>query len=56
MLKTCNCGVGICLVIEPKNLKKVYNIFPKNFKPYVIGEIIKNSKKVRLNGKINWKK
>ena len=56
MLKTFNCGVGFCLVIEPKNLKKVYNIFPKNFKPYVIGEIIKNSKKIRLNGKINWKK
>ena len=56
MLKTFNCGVGFCLIIEPKNLNKVYNIFPKNFKPYVIGKITKNSNKVRLNGKINWQK
>ena len=56
MLKTFNCGVGFCLIIEPKNLKKVYKIFPKNFKPYVIGKITKNSNKVRLNGEINWQK
>ena len=56
MLKTFNCGVGFCLIIESKNLNKVYNIFPKNFKPYVIGKITKNSNKVRLNGEINWQK
>ena len=56
MLKTFNCGVGFCLIIESKNLNKVYNIFPKNFKPYVIGKITKSSNKVRLNGEINWQK
>lgn len=56
MLKTFNCGVGFCLIIESKNLNKVYNIFPKNFKPYVIGKITKSSSKIRLNGKINWQK
>ena len=56
MLKTFNCGVGFCLIIESKNLNKVYKIFPKNFKPYVIGKITKNSNKVRLNGEINWQK
>ena len=56
MLRTFNCGVGFCLIIEPKNLKKVYKIFPKNFKPYIIGKIIKSSNKVRLNGEINWQK
>ena len=56
MLKTFNCGVGFCLVIESKNLNKVCNIFPKNFKPYVIGKITKNSNKVRLNGEIDWQK
>ena len=56
MLKTFNCGVGFCLIVDPKNLNKVYNIFPKNFKPYVIGKIAKSSNKVRLNGKINWQK
>ena len=55
MLKTFNCGVGFCLVINPKNLNKVYKYFPKKFKPYVIGKISKNSKKVKLCGKINWK-
>ena len=56
MLKTFNCGVGFCLIIEPKNLKKVYKIFPRNFKPYVIGKITRSSNKVILNGEINWQK
>ncbi len=56
MLKTFNCGIGFCLIIESKNLNKVYKIFPKNFKPYVIGKITKNSNKIRLNGEINWQK
>ena len=55
ILKTFNCGVGFCLVINPKNLNKVYKYFSKKFKPYVIGKISKNSKKVKLSGKINWK-
>jgi len=56
MLKTFNCGVGFCLIINPKNLNKVKKIFSKYFKPYVIGKIIKGSNKVNLNGKINWSK
>ncbi len=54
MLKTFNCGVGFCLIINPRNLKKINKYFSKNYKPYVIGKISKNSKKIRLNGKINW--
>ncbi len=54
MLKTFNCGVGFCLIINPKNFKKVSQIFPKHFKPYVIGKITKNSNKIKLNGKISW--
>ena len=54
MLKTFNCGVGFCLIINSKNFKKVEKHFSKNFKPYIIGEIVKNSKKVKMNGKINW--
>jgi len=56
MLKTFNCGVGFCIIINPKNLKKVFQTFPKNLKPYVIGKIVKNSNKIKLNGKINWQK
>ena len=54
MLKTFNCGVGFCLIINPKNLKKINKYFSKDYKPYVIGKISKNSKKIKLNGKINW--
>ncbi len=54
MLKTFNCGVGFCLIINPKNLKKISNFFSKDYKPYVIGKISKNSKKIKFNGKINW--
>ena len=54
MLKTFNCGVGFCLIINPKNLSKVNKFFLKEYKPYVIGRISKNINKVRLNGKVNW--
>ena len=54
MLKTFNCGVGFCLVINPKNLDSVIRYFGRNFKPYIIGKIVKNSKKVKLSGKISW--
>ena len=54
MLKTFNCGVGFCLIINPRNLKKINKYFSKDYKPYVIGKISKNSKKIKFNGKINW--
>ncbi len=54
MLKTFNCGVGFCLIINPKNLKKINTFFTKEFKPYVIGKIIESKYKVRLNAKISW--
>ena len=46
MLKTFNCGVGFCLIINPKNLNSNNKYFGKKFKPYVIGKIVKNSKKL----------
>ena len=54
MLKTFNCGVGFCLIISPKNLKKVKKFFAKEFNPYVIGKISKGKNKIKLNGSINW--
>jgi len=54
MLKTFNCGVGFCLIINKKNLNKVKMNFNKKYKPYVIGKISKNKKKVNLSGTINW--
>ena len=54
MLKTFNCGVGFCLIIDSKNLKKVLKYFSKQFQPYVIGKISKGKDKVKLNGSIDW--
>ena len=54
MIKTFNCGVGFCIIIERTNIKKVQSIFDSNYKPYVIGEISKNKKKINLSGKIYW--
>ena len=56
MLKTFNCGVGFCLVVNPKKYKKINKYFSKQFKPYVIGKISKrkNKNKVKLNGSISW--
>ena len=54
MLKTFNCGVGFCLIINPKYYKKINKYFSKQFKPYLIGKIIKGKNKVILDGKINW--
>jgi phosphoribosylformylglycinamidine cyclo-ligase len=55
MLKTFNCGVGFCLIINKKNFKKIERYFSKEFKPYVIGKITRGKIKVKLNAKINWR-
>ena len=34
MLKTFNCGVGFCLVVSPKNLRKVIKYFSKRYFTY----------------------
>jgi len=54
MLRTFNCGVGFCLIVNAKNLNKIMKFFTKEFKPYVIGKITVGKNKVKLNGKIDW--
>ena len=54
MLRTFNCGVGFCLIINPKNFKKIKKYFSKKFEPYIIGKISKGNDKIKLNGSINW--
>ena len=54
MLKTFNCGVGFCLIIDPKKITQVKKFFSKQFKPYVIGKIVKGKNKIYFNEKINW--
>ena len=54
MLKTFNCGVGFCLIVNAKKVNTVRKYFTKEFKPYVIGKVSKGKNKVKLNGSINW--
>jgi len=55
MLKTFNCGVGFCLIINKNNLKKVQSFFKNKYKPYSIGKIINSSnKKIIFNGNIKF--
>ena len=54
MLKTFNCGVGFCLIINPRNLNRIPKFFTREYKPYVIGKIISGNNKVKLSGKIDW--
>ena len=55
MIKTFNCGVGFCLIINPENLSKVIRIFSRVYKPYIIGKIISGKEKIKLNESISWK-
>ena len=54
MLKTFNCGIGFCLIINKKNIQKVKKCFPKKSQPYIIGKISKHSERVKTSGKIKW--
>ncbi len=54
MLKTFNCGVGFCIIIKKKNLKKVLKIFQHNEKPYVIGFISNNKNRFKLYNNLKW--
>ena len=54
MLKTFNCGVGFCIIINKKNMSKIKKFFTEEFQPYIIGSIIPGKKKIKFNEKIDW--
>ena len=54
MLRTFNCGVGFCIIIDKKNIKKIKRFFSKDYMPYEIGYISSNGKKLNLYNSIKW--
>ena len=54
MIKTFNCGVGFCVITSKKNITKIKKIFTQNFKPYEIGFISKEKKRVKIKNSIQW--
>ena len=45
MMKTFNCGVGFCVIVPKKNVKKIKSFFSIDYEPYEIGYISKEKKK-----------
>ena len=54
MLKTFNCGVGFCIIINKKNMNKVKKYFTKDYMPYEIGYVSESVKKLNLYNSIKW--
>ncbi len=54
MIKTFNCGVGFCLIVEKQKVNKVKKFFEKKFQPYEVGFVSKSSKKIKLLNKLKW--
>ena len=54
MLKTFNCGIGFCLIVQKKNIQSIKRVFPKKYKPYEIGYISQTKNKVSLFGSLKW--
>ena len=54
MLRTFNCGVGFCIIVDKNDVNKIKKNFSKDFSPYEIGYISKSKKKLRLFNTLKW--
>tara|TARA_B100001564_G_C20636003_1_gene669762 strand:+ start:21 stop:1049 length:1029 start_codon:yes stop_codon:yes gene_type:complete len=54
MLKTFNCGIGFCIIIDKRNKNKIMKYFRKPFKPYQIGYVTKEKKRINFYNSIKW--
>ena len=54
MMKTFNCGVGFCIIVNKKNIKKIKKYFSKRYRPYEIGLVTKAKNKVNLFNSLRW--
>ena len=53
-MKTFNCGVGFCIIVNKKNIKKIKKYFSKRYRPYEIGLVTKAKNKVNLFNSLRW--
>ena len=54
MMQTFNCGVGFCLIAPEKNIMKIKKFFSRDYQPYLIGKISKDSNKIKLLNSLKW--
>jgi len=54
MMKTFNCGVGFCLIVQKKNIPKIKKFFSNDYMPYEIGSVSKSKKKINLYNFLKW--
>ena len=54
MLKTFNCGVGFCIIVDANDVNKIKKKFSKKYMPYEIGFISKGNEKLKLFNKLKW--
>ena len=54
MMRTFNCGIGFCLIVPKKNIKRVKKVFGKKFTPYEIGFISNDKNKIKLLNSLKW--
>ena len=54
MMRTFNCGIGFCIIVEKDNISKIKNYFPQNYKPYEIGHISYGKKRINLLNSLKW--
>ena len=56
MLQTFNCGIGFCIIVSKTNVNKIKKIFSKKFKPYEIGYISNEKRKINLQKSVKMVK
>ena len=54
MMRTFNCGVGFCIIVNKKNVSQIKKIFEKKYQPYEIGYISKEKENVKFKNSLRW--